>query len=140
MMFSRYIGALFVLALAAEQITSQSWYPANFASPGGEQICLNDGAHPAWIEDQGLLMQSLDECCSRYFGFMLGLVCTANSNGVTYTGSGLYYPKYQGENPQTVTTILNISTYLTVSLIVFLHNRKRTNVPRIARQEVLAGE
>lgn len=138
-MFSRYIGALFVLALAAEQITSQSWYPANFASPGGEQICLNDGAHPAWIEDQGLLMQSLDECCSRYFGFMLGLVCTANSNGVTYTGSGLYYPKYQGENPQTVTTILNISTYLTVSLIVFCITVREQMCPGLRDRRCLRG-
>ena len=98
-MLSRYITVLSALALSAQHTTAQSWYPANFANPGGEEICLNDGAHPAWIENQGLLMQSLDACCSKYFSFMLPGVCAANSNGVTYAGSGLYYPKYQGKNP-----------------------------------------
>jgi hypothetical protein len=86
---------ILLLAALAQEVKSQNWYPANFATPGGEEICVNDGAHPTWLEDQGLLMGTVDGCCLRYFSYMNQLACIASSNGVTYTGSGKFYPKYQ---------------------------------------------
>ena len=94
MIISRDVLAAALLALTAKPSTGNNWYPANFATPGGEEICINDGNHPAWLEEQGLLMANLNSCCNRYFNYLNQLSCVASSNGVTYTGSGQYYPQY----------------------------------------------
>lgn len=80
-----------VLVLKTTTASSQ-WYPANFATPGGEEICISDGKHPNWMEENGYITDSLAACCIRYFNYSNS--CTPAPN-VTDKGSGKYYPKLQ---------------------------------------------
>jgi len=95
MCFRRDVLVVAMLALTAKPAAAESWYPANYATSGGEEICLNDGNHPVWMEDQGLIMTTVTSCCLRYFSHINQLSCVDNSNGITYTGTGDYYPLYQ---------------------------------------------
>lgn len=88
--------AIAAIALAAAAPTSaQTWYPANYATAGAPQHCLNDGAHPVWMENQELLMPTAESCCARYYSHLVMPGCVAASTGVAYGGTNAYYPKYQ---------------------------------------------
>ena len=86
------LSTLVVVLVLAAANTSSQWYPANFATPGGEEICISDGKHPSWMEANGYITDSLAACCVRYFNY--SNMCASAPN-VTYTGSGKYYPKFQ---------------------------------------------
>ncbi len=42
------------------------YYPGSYTG-ASITTCLNDGAHPQYMEEQGLLNDSLEDCCEQFY-------------------------------------------------------------------------